>query len=187
VTPRLAVRDIGETCALAATISTPLAAPMVAWIWLLVRNGETTVVQVKHWRRDVVGVSLVRELYGVQSASAATSAIFVTIGRFTSGAIAFADQVGLTLVDGPELLRIIGAGLAGMPFEVPLPIDTAVPTCPACGADMVQRTAYCGAHSGELFWDAPRFRPAGQRANSMPNPSAPQPRRPGQERRVCRA
>ena len=34
---------------------------------VLVRNGETTVVQVKHWRRDVVGVSLVRELYGVQS------------------------------------------------------------------------------------------------------------------------
>jgi restriction system protein len=29
---------------------------------VLVRNGETTVVQVKHWRRDVVGVSLVREL-----------------------------------------------------------------------------------------------------------------------------
>jgi hypothetical protein len=31
---------------------------------------------------------------------------------------------------------------------VPLPIDTAVPTCPACGADMVQRAAYCGAHAG---------------------------------------
>jgi restriction system protein len=113
---------------------------------VLVRNGESTVVQVKHWRRDVVGVSLVRELYGVQRASAAASAIFVTMGRFSSDAIAFADQVGMTLVDGPELLRI-GADLADMPFEVPLTIDTSVPTCPACGADMVERTAGRGAHA----------------------------------------
>ena len=118
---------------------------------VLVRNGESTVVQVKHWRRDVVSVSLVRELYGVQRASVTASAIFVTMGRFSSDAIAFADQVGMTLVDGPELLRIIGAGLAGMPFEVPLTIDTSVPTCPACGADMVERTAGRGAHTGEPF------------------------------------
>lgn len=112
---------------------------------------------VKHWRRDVVGVSLVRELYGVQTASVATSAIFVTMGRFTSDAIAFAGQVGMTLVDRPELLRIILAGLAGMPFEVPLAADTTVPTCPACGADMVQRTARRGAHAGEAFWGCSAF------------------------------
>ena len=49
------------------------------------------------------------------------------MGRFSSDAIAFADQVGMTLVGGRELLRIIGAGLVGMPFEVPLAIDTSVP------------------------------------------------------------
>jgi hypothetical protein len=57
----------------------------------------------------------------------------------------------MTLVDGPELLRIIGAGLAGVPLEVPVATDPAVLTCPACGADMVQRTARRGAHAGQAF------------------------------------
>jgi ssDNA-binding Zn-finger/Zn-ribbon topoisomerase 1 len=44
-----------------------------------------------------------------------------------------------------------------MLFEVPLPIETAVPTCPACGADMVQRAAHRVAHAGELFWGNSTF------------------------------
>jgi restriction system protein len=44
---------------------------------VLVREGETTVVQAKHWRRDRVGVALVRELYGVQTAQRADHAAFV--------------------------------------------------------------------------------------------------------------
>src|ERR1017187_1812152 len=35
---------------------------------VLQRDGETTIVQAKHWRSDRVGVALVRELYGVQHA-----------------------------------------------------------------------------------------------------------------------
>ena len=51
-----------------------------------------------------------------------------------------------------ELLHIIGADFAGVPFEVPVATDPAVPTCPACGADMVQRAARRGAHAGQAFW-----------------------------------
>jgi restriction system protein len=124
---------------------------------ILERDGQRVVVQAKHCRRDAVGASLVRELYGVRRAIGADGAIFVTMGRFSSAAIAFADQVDMTLVDRPELLRIIDTGLAGVPFEVLMAAATAVPTCPACGADMVQRTAHRGAHAGQLFWGCSTF------------------------------
>ena len=119
---------------------------------VLMRGGETTVVQAKHWRRDRVGVQLVRELYGVQQAMRAARAMFVAMGRYTADAQQFAAQVGMTLVHGEELLRIIGANLVGVPFEVPVATDPAVPTCPACGANMVQRTARRGAHAGQALW-----------------------------------
>jgi restriction system protein len=96
-------------------------------------------------------------LDGVQRVMGADGAIFVTMGRFSSDAIAFAAQVGMTLVDGLELLRIISAGLVGMSFEVPLAADATMPTCPACGADMVHRTARRGAHVGEAFWGCSAF------------------------------
>jgi len=35
------------------------------------------------------------------------------------------------LVDGPELIHIIGVGLADVPFEVPVASDPAVTTWPA--------------------------------------------------------
>ena len=40
---------------------------------VLTREGQTTVVQAKHWRSDRVGVQLVRELYGVQRATPGAS------------------------------------------------------------------------------------------------------------------
>ncbi len=42
--------------------------------------------------------------------------MFVALGTYTPDAIAFAAQVGMTLVDGDELLRIIAAGLDGEPL-----------------------------------------------------------------------
>lgn len=58
-----------------------------------------------------VGVALVRELYGVQRAMGVQQPMFVVRGRYTTDATQFAAQVGVTLVDGEELLRIIGTGL----------------------------------------------------------------------------
>jgi hypothetical protein len=54
------------------------AGPPTAGVDLvLVRDGETSVVQAKHWSRDRVGVQLVRELYNVQCAVDAHHAMFV--------------------------------------------------------------------------------------------------------------
>jgi restriction system protein len=82
---------------------------------VLERDGQITVVQAKHWRRDRVGVQLVRELYGVQRAMQVQHSMFVAMGNYTADATQFAAAVGMTLVDGEELLRIIGPGSAARP------------------------------------------------------------------------
>jgi restriction system protein len=115
---------------------------------VLTRDGRTTVVQAKHWRRDVIGVQLVRELFGVQQQMRAFGAAFVTTSRYTTDARAFASSVGMWLIDGEELLGIIRAGLDGNPLAVPAPTATAEPTCPACGGAMVRRTARRGPSPG---------------------------------------
>jgi restriction system protein len=124
---------------------------------LLVRDGETTVVQAKHWRRDRVGAQLVRELYGVQRAMQAERTMFVVMESYTADARQFAAQVGMTLVDGEELLRIIGTGLRGGALELPQPAVIAAPLCPACGAVMVRRTARQGPYAGHRFWGCSTF------------------------------
>ena len=124
---------------------------------VLMRGGETTVVQAKHWRRDRVGVQLVRELYGVQHAMRAQRSMFVCQGRYTADAVSFASQVGMTLVDGEELLHIIGAGLAGRGLELPAPTPVITLACPACGAAMVRRTARQGPHAGHDFLGCSTF------------------------------
>jgi restriction system protein len=124
---------------------------------VLERAGETTIVQAKHWRRDRVGVILVRELYGVQRAMRAQRSMFVAMGSYTADATQFAAQVGMTLVDGEELLHIIGAGLRGDALKLPTPTSISAPACPACGAVMVQRTAGRGPHAGSDFWGCSTF------------------------------
>jgi restriction system protein len=124
---------------------------------ILERDGKRIVVRGKHWQRDVVGVAMVRELYGVQRAMPAGGAMYVVQGRFSPDATAFAARVGMTLVGGSELLRIIGAGLRGGELELPVPDGPAAPPCPACGGDMVRRTAWRGDHAGEDFWGCSTF------------------------------
>lgn len=70
------------------------------------RQGRIVLVQVKHWRGPV-GVSIVRELYGVMAAEGAAAGIVVTCGGFTRDAKAFAEGKALDLIGGYRLLRMI--------------------------------------------------------------------------------
>ncbi len=73
--------------------------------------------------------------------------MFVVMGSYTADAAQFAATVGMILVDGEELLRIIGTGLRGEALELPVPAAVSAPACPAYGAAMVRRTARQGARS----------------------------------------
>jgi restriction system protein len=135
--------------------------------------GKTTLVQRKQWKTWKVGVTIVRELYGVMAAENAARGIVVTCGRFTREARAFAEGKPLELVDGPALWRLVREVKTG-PDPEPGPFGTprttrraepqsertntkSTPACPKCGSPMVLRTARRGPQAGSQFNGCPRF------------------------------
>lgn len=109
--------------------------------------GESIVVQCKHWNTNSVGVSLVRELLGVTVSEQATRGILVCSGTFTRSAKAFAQQNGIELIDGDELVAL--AGISSDTFSQE--------GCPRCGASMVQRMAKRGTNAGRSFMGCSRY------------------------------
>jgi restriction system protein len=75
----------------------------------LMKQGERFLVQCKHWRKQQVGVTVVRELNGVIAAQGAHGGFVVTGGQFTPEARAFAQSCKIELVDGFSLQRLIGS------------------------------------------------------------------------------
>lgn len=71
------------------------------------KDGEKYLVQCKQWRAVQVGVSVVRELYGVMAAEGAVGGFVITSGRFTKPATEFAAGRNVQLVDGILLNRWI--------------------------------------------------------------------------------
>jgi len=72
---------------------------------VLKRGGETFLVQCKQWRATKVGVSVVRELFGVMAARGATGAFVVSIGPYTRDAQAFTEGRNIKLIDAHQLLK----------------------------------------------------------------------------------
>jgi len=62
------------------------------------KDKELKLVQCKHWRASKVGVSTVRELYGVMAARSAAGGYIVTSGGFTQDAIEFSKGKVLVLL-----------------------------------------------------------------------------------------
>lgn len=136
------------------------------------KAGAVTLVQCKHWKTARVGVRVVRELLGVVSSERAQSGIVVTSGKFTPDAVAFAERTPIRLIEGEELIGMLGdaqksgrihanAGesrsRAGKPDHgVSTPSDSD-PECPRCGAAMVRRLARKGPHAGSQFLGCSRY------------------------------
>jgi restriction system protein len=124
---------------------------------ILKKDGEKFFVQCKQWRAVKVGVTVVRELYGVMAAGSVTGGFVVTCGQFTSEAKAFANGRNVTLLDGGELEKMIrqARGASTSSRAVPDTQKTAGqvgPQCPTCGSAMIERTAKRGAGTGNKFW-----------------------------------
>ena len=125
----------------------------------LTKNGLRYLVQCKHWRKRQVGVTVVRELFGVMSAQGAHGGFVVTGGQFSREAQAFADSCGIKLIDGRKLEELIGdipsrnsaadSGVAVVAVHEPM--------CPQCGTAMIQRTAKKGQFAGQRFWGCGRY------------------------------
>jgi restriction system protein len=144
---------------------------------VLAKGGEKFFVQCKQWKAYKVGVTTVRELYGVMAAKGATGGFVVTSGRFTEDAKEFAQGRNIQLVDGPWLFAMIqrarqtpgpstnwqseSANATGVPQVQAKAATTELattaqavsrPDCPRCGAAMELRTARQGANAGNAFW-----------------------------------
>jgi restriction system protein len=120
---------------------------------VLNKDGNRILVQCKNWRSRKVGVSTIRELFGVVTAENATEGIVVCSGHFTSEAMEFAKGKPITLVDGAALSHLIG-DVQKSPMIQAVVKDTA---CPVCRSTMVVRTAKRGKNAGNSFWGCSRF------------------------------
>jgi restriction system protein len=120
---------------------------------VLSKGGERTLVQCKNWKSSKLGVTSLRELFGVMTAEGATAGIIVCSGEYTNEAREFANGKPITLVDGPALSRLIG-NVQKAPRIEPVVNDTA---CPVCHSPMVLRTARRGQNAGQSFWGCSRY------------------------------
>ncbi|RZS57958.1 restriction endonuclease [Sphaerotilus mobilis] len=122
---------------------------------VLTQGSETTLVQCKQWRALKVGVTVVRELYGVMAARGAAGGIVVTSGQYTADAKAFAEGRNIRLVDGKGLQLLIRSARQNRPSNPPKAVtvpDARAPSCPFCAKPMTQRIAKRGASAGSAFW-----------------------------------
>lgn len=127
------------------------------------RDGRTTIVQCKQWRSWKVGVSVVREVFGVQVSEAVDESVIVTSGIFTDEAKEFAKGKPIQLIDGTELCRLIEQvrGQSNTASPATLPVAelkcASDPRCPECQSGMELRTAKRGANAGSQFWGCVRY------------------------------
>jgi restriction system protein len=117
---------------------------------VLRKDGATTLVQCKQWRKKQVDVSVVRELYGVVVAEKANDALLITTGRFTLDTVAFATGKPIGLIDGNALLELVQSVQVAGPEE--LPTSAPQPSCHVCSRPMVRRRARRGLRYGGEFW-----------------------------------
>ena len=132
---------------------------------VLTKEGEKFLVQCKQWKSFKVGVSTIRELYGVMAAEGAAGGFVVTSGVFTKEAKSFAEGRNIDLIDGTELTAIIkkiqqtpqaASTTEKITPQVPQAVTTN-PSCPKCGSIMTKRTAKQGENSGNAFWGCTTF------------------------------
>lgn len=130
---------------------------------ILRKDGLRTLVQCKQWKRQQVGVAIVREMYGLMAHHQAAAVKIVTTGSFTRDASNFVAGKPIELVSGEQLLRMIQAlQPLGAPLrprvEPTLGPSAAEPsnanTCPRCGAALVERR---NRRTGQSFLGCSRF------------------------------
>ncbi|MBB5886958.1 restriction endonuclease [Xanthomonas sp. LMG 8992] len=134
---------------------------------ILRKDGRRTLVQCKQWKRQQVGVSVVREMFGLMAHHQADAVKIVCVGSYTNDARRFAQSKPIELISGERLLRMIQAmrrnSAADSSFvrhseSVLSPaIDAqneATAACRRCGSTLVRRI---NRHAGEAFTGCSQF------------------------------
>lgn len=74
---------------------------------VLTKNGKKSLVQCKNYRSTSIGVSVVREMFGLMVHHKADEVFIVTAGNFTRKSIDFVQEKKINLIDGEKLLCMI--------------------------------------------------------------------------------
>ncbi|MEH6357445.1 MAG: restriction endonuclease [Pseudomonadales bacterium] len=124
----------------------------------LKKDNQTHLIQCKQWKSQKVGVSVIREMFGVMTAESASSVIVITSGIFTQEAKNFADGKPIDLVDGSQLESLIGQVQSSDKLVVtPPPVGSRQAQCPRCNGKLVLRMAKKGPNSGNKFYGCSSF------------------------------
>ncbi|KER88085.1 restriction endonuclease [Xanthomonas arboricola pv. celebensis] len=122
---------------------------------ILRKDGRRTLVQCKQWQRQQVGVSVVREMFGLLAHHQAHAVKIACIGTYTKDAERFAEGKPIELIGGEQLLEMIEAvqqqattpstSVAARVEPVFASTESTAsktittPSCPRCGSALVQR------------------------------------------------
>ena len=121
------------------------------------KDGETLLVQAKHWKSRVVKLPQLRELWGAVADEHADGGIMVTSGWFTEDARRWISGKNLTLLDGPQVNKLVRDVQRVGRVEESIAVAVEHRICPQCGSPMIIRIAKRGPFAGASFWGCARF------------------------------
>ena len=132
---------------------------------ILSRDGQRTLVQCKHWKRERVPVNVVREMYGLLAHHKAHAVQIAAMGGFTRDSERFAEGKPIALMDGKTLLSMIREvqGTPSHPSSASAAVEATPtlagtsgsgPPCPRCAAPTVLRR---NRQRDSVFWGCSRF------------------------------
>lgn len=129
---------------------------------VLKKASQKTIVQCKRWKNVQVGVSPIRELYGVMVAENASACIFVSSGRYTQEAESFASNKPIELINGDALYKLISEvrstkNSINVPDNLEKTTNQTSIVCPKCGSGMVERIAKRGQNIGKKFYGCSNY------------------------------
>lgn len=110
--------------------------------------------QCKAWS-NIVGVSLIRELYGVMASEKVEQGYFFTTSSFSNDAVEFVKGKKIKLVDGKQQIKAILSFSKQEQrhlIKVATAGDYKTPTCPNCDKKMIRRNS----EKGE-FWGCSNY------------------------------
>jgi len=119
------------------------------------KNGKLFAIgQCKSWSKPI-GVSLIRELYGVMISENAEYSIFFTTSTFSLDAIDFAQNKKIILIDANEFIHEINKLNDFDRIKISILAtegDYTTPTCVNCDEKMVKKIAHKGTDKENEFW-----------------------------------
>jgi restriction system protein len=124
------------------------------------KNGKViALAQCKSWNKPI-GVSLIRELFGIMAAEKVKHGIFLTTSIFSNEAKQFAQNKALLLVDGDEFIKAISLLRLEDKKRIDILVgqdDSSTPTCVHCNLKLVKRTTKSGPNAGRIFWGCANY------------------------------